>query len=93
MKVADNAGAELGGLISPRASQDRRLDPEKREELWKASVRPYNALRREKMRAAGEREVPPGPARAPQSHSRGSESPLRRRGGKVVGRSTERSLG
>ena len=63
MKVADNAGAELDGLISRRASQDRRLDPEKREELWKASVRPYNALRREKMRAAGER----GTSRASQS--------------------------
>jgi hypothetical protein len=63
VKVADNAGAELGGLISRRASQDRPLAPEKREELWKESVRPYNALRREKMRAAGKKYLQGQPER------------------------------
>jgi hypothetical protein len=42
--------AELDRLISKRASQDRRLDPDEHEELWKASVRRYHARRREKNR-------------------------------------------
>jgi hypothetical protein len=49
---ADTVDAELDRLISKRASQDRRPDPDEREELWKASVRAYNARRREQMRTA-----------------------------------------
>ena len=48
----DTVDAELNRLISKRASQDRRPDPDEREELWKASVRAYTASRREQMRAA-----------------------------------------
>jgi len=48
----DTVDAELDRLISKRASQDRRPDPDEREELWKASVRAYTARRREEMRAA-----------------------------------------
>jgi hypothetical protein len=44
--------AELDRLISKRASQDTRPDPDEKEELWKASVRAHNAGRREEMRAA-----------------------------------------
>ena len=44
--------AELDRLISKRASQDRRPDPDEREELWKESVRLYNARRREENRRA-----------------------------------------
>jgi hypothetical protein len=43
---------ELDRLISRRASQDRRPVPDEREELWKASVRLYNARRREENRQA-----------------------------------------
>ena len=43
---------ELDRLISRRASQDRREDPDEQEEIWKASVRAYTARRREQMRAA-----------------------------------------
>jgi hypothetical protein len=43
---------ELDRLISRRASQDRRPDPDEREELWKASVRLYNARKREENRRA-----------------------------------------
>jgi hypothetical protein len=43
---------ELDRLISKRASQDRRPDPNEQHELWKASVRAYTAQRREEMRAA-----------------------------------------
>ncbi len=43
--------AELDRLISKRASQDRRPDPDEQEELWKASVRAHNARRREEIRA------------------------------------------
>ena len=43
---------ELDRLISKRASQDRRPDPEEREELWKESVRAYMARRSEEMRVA-----------------------------------------
>jgi type II secretory ATPase GspE/PulE/Tfp pilus assembly ATPase PilB-like protein len=49
---ADTVDAELGRLISKRASQDRRPDPDEQEELWKASVRRYNARRHEEIRAA-----------------------------------------
>ncbi len=48
----DTVDAELNRLISKRASQDRRPDPDEQEELWKASVRAYTARRREEMRAA-----------------------------------------
>jgi type II secretory ATPase GspE/PulE/Tfp pilus assembly ATPase PilB-like protein len=49
---ADAVDGQLDRLISRRASQDRRPDPDEQEELWKASVRRYNARRREEMRAA-----------------------------------------
>jgi type II secretory ATPase GspE/PulE/Tfp pilus assembly ATPase PilB-like protein len=48
----DTVDAELDRLISKRASQDRRPDPDEREELWKASVARHNARRDEEMRAA-----------------------------------------
>jgi hypothetical protein len=48
----DTVDTELDRLISKRASQDRRPDPDEQEEIWKASVRRYTARRREKMRAA-----------------------------------------
>jgi hypothetical protein len=47
----ETADAELDRLISNRTSQDRRPDPDEREELWQASVRAYTARRREEMRA------------------------------------------
>jgi hypothetical protein len=47
----ETADAELDRLISNRTSQDRRPDPDEREELWQASVRAYAARRREEMRA------------------------------------------
>jgi hypothetical protein len=43
--------AEVDRLIEKR-SRDGEVDPDEREELWKESVRRYNALRREEMRAA-----------------------------------------
>ena len=43
---------ELDRLISKRASQDRRPDPNEQDERWKMSVRTYNARQREEMRAA-----------------------------------------
>jgi type II secretory ATPase GspE/PulE/Tfp pilus assembly ATPase PilB-like protein len=49
---ADAVDAELDRLISKRASQDRREDPDEQEELWKASVRAYTARREQEMRAA-----------------------------------------
>ena len=49
---ADTVDAELDRLISKRASQDRRPDPDEQEELWKESVRACNTRRREEMRAA-----------------------------------------
>jgi hypothetical protein len=49
---ADTVDAELDRLISKRASQDRRPDPDEQHELWMASVRTYNASRHEEMRAA-----------------------------------------
>jgi hypothetical protein len=48
----ETVDVELDRLISKRASQDRRPDPDEREELWKESVRAYTARRREEMRAA-----------------------------------------
>jgi len=42
---------ELDRLISRRASQDRRQDPDEQEELWKASVRAHNAHRRREIAA------------------------------------------
>jgi hypothetical protein len=44
--------SELDRLISRRASQDQRPDPDEQEESWKASVRAHNSRRREEMRAA-----------------------------------------
>ena len=44
--------AELDRLASKRASQDRRPDPDEREELWQQSVRAYTARRHDEMRAA-----------------------------------------
>jgi hypothetical protein len=43
---------ELDRLISRRASQDRRPDPDEASELWQQSVRGYAARRREEMREA-----------------------------------------
>ena len=45
------ADAELMRIIE-RRSRKGELDPDEREELWKESVRRYNARRREEMRAA-----------------------------------------
>jgi hypothetical protein len=42
---------ELESMIQRRARKGD-LDPDEREELWKASVRAYTARRREEMRAA-----------------------------------------
>jgi hypothetical protein len=42
----------LDRLIAKRTSQERRLVPDEQEELWKASVRRYNARRREENRLA-----------------------------------------
>jgi hypothetical protein len=49
---ADSVDAELDRLISRRASQDRRPDPDEQHDRWKASLRRYNARRHEEMRAA-----------------------------------------
>ncbi len=49
---ADTIDAEVDRLICKRASQDRRLDPDEQEELWKESVRRYNARRQEEKRLA-----------------------------------------
>jgi hypothetical protein len=46
----DTVDAELDRLISKRASQDRRPDPDEREELWKAGVRAYEEKRRQMAR-------------------------------------------
>jgi hypothetical protein len=48
----ETVDAELDRLISKRASQDRRPDPEELEAGYIDSVRRYNARRREEMRAA-----------------------------------------
>ena len=44
--------AELDRLISKRASQDRRPDPDEQDERWKASVAAHNARVREENRVA-----------------------------------------
>ena len=49
---ADTIDAEFDRLISKRALQDRRPDPGEQEELWKASVRRYNARSQEENRLA-----------------------------------------
>ena len=49
---ADTVDLELDRLISKRASQEMRPDPDEQEELWKASVRAYNARHQDEMRAA-----------------------------------------
>ena len=46
----DTVDAELDRLISKRASQDRRPDPDEQEEAWKASVNAYNDRRRQMAR-------------------------------------------
>jgi len=43
---------ELDRLISRRASQDRRPDPDESEEAWKESVRVYNTARNTERRLA-----------------------------------------
>ena len=43
---------ELDRLISRRASQDTRVDPDENEELWKVSVRVHHARIREEHRQA-----------------------------------------
>jgi hypothetical protein len=48
----DAVDAELDRLISKRASAEMRPDPDEQEELWKASVRAYNARHQDEMRAA-----------------------------------------
>ena len=48
----ETVDVELDRLISKRASQDRRPDPDEEHELWRASVRTYTARRREAIRAA-----------------------------------------
>jgi hypothetical protein len=47
---ADTVDAELDRLISKRASQDRRPDPDEQEELWRASEDVYNEKRRQMAR-------------------------------------------
>ena len=56
----DTVDAELDRLISKRASQDRREDPDEREELWKASVRAYEEKRRQVARYAPPPPLPRG---------------------------------
>ena len=45
------AEKQLDTMIARRARK-RDVDPDEREELWKASVRAYAARRREELRAA-----------------------------------------
>src|SRR5215218_57520 len=47
---ADTVDAELDRLISERASQDRRPDPDEQEEAWKQSARAYEEKRRQMAR-------------------------------------------
>jgi hypothetical protein len=42
--------SDLDRLIERRSA--REIDPDEREEIWKATVRAYTARRREEMRAA-----------------------------------------
>ena len=48
---ADTVDAELDRLISKRASQDRRKDPDEENERWRESVRAYEEKRRQMARA------------------------------------------
>jgi len=48
----DTVDVKLDRLISRRASEDHRPDPDEQEELWKASVRAHNARIRAENRAA-----------------------------------------
>jgi hypothetical protein len=48
--LVDTVDLELDRLISKRASQDRRPDPDESEESWKASVRTYEEKRRQMAR-------------------------------------------
>ena len=52
MEIAqgERAESELDAFIERRSRKDP--DADEREELWKESVRAYNARRREEMRAA-----------------------------------------
>jgi hypothetical protein len=47
---SETVEADLNRLIEKRSL--REPDPDEREELWKESVRRYNARRREEMRVA-----------------------------------------
>jgi ABC-type phosphonate transport system ATPase subunit len=47
---AEAVDEELDRLVSRRASQDWRPDPDEQEEIWKASVRAYEAKRRQVAR-------------------------------------------
>jgi hypothetical protein len=47
-----DASEAFDRLISGRASEDRRPDPDEQEELWKAGVRAHHARRSEEIRAA-----------------------------------------
>jgi len=49
---AEAVDEELDRLISRRASQDHREDPDEQEEIWKASVRAHNRRIQEENRAA-----------------------------------------
>jgi hypothetical protein len=49
---AGTVDAEVDRLVCKRASQNRRLDPDEQEELWKESVRRYNDPRQEENRLA-----------------------------------------
>jgi hypothetical protein len=48
---AEMVEKQLDAMIQRRARKGD-VDPDEREELWKASVRAYTARRREEMRAA-----------------------------------------
>ena len=50
--IETGVDAELDRLISRRASQDQRPDPDEQEELWKASVRAHNARKEAENAAA-----------------------------------------
>jgi hypothetical protein len=65
----DTVDLELDRLISKRASQDRRPDPDEWEELWKESVRRYEARRRSELDAAW--------MRSKSERCRGAASPKR----------------
>jgi hypothetical protein len=49
MDVSDR---ELERMVERRSRVHGNTDPDEREELWKESVRRYNARRREEMRTA-----------------------------------------